>query len=184
MAPKLNARDYSVIERWAGLPCTAIALKGLIINFHGIFCCIFQRWPIDHKVHVWMPTEGWKTESNCGGDPPGAEMMNKYGTRDGTNTGDGHVTGSSNQMLKKGIPSLLHTTCASCVQPSDNGEAAASGKLTSLANNVQGHPHWSHRTFSVIGFSLSLNATPFNGHPLSMSLWPNTVSKGSFLKYG
>lgn len=137
---------------------------------------------------MWMPSEGWRTESASGGQPPGEEMANKEGSGHGanSNSGDGsHVTKSSNQILKKGNSSLMHTTYASCAQQESNDEAAAVGELTSLASSVQEHPHWSHNTFSVIGFNLSLlNATSPDNQPLSLSLWPSTISKGSFMKYG
>ena len=136
---------------------------------------------------MWMPSEGWRTES--GGQPPGMEIFSKEGSGNDAGSSDGHVTKSSNPMLKKGLSPLVHTTYASCAQqeqPSDNTKAAATvGELTSLASNVQGHPHWSHRTFSVIGFSLSLlNAMLPDNQPLSLSLWPNSTTKGSFMKYG
>ena len=146
---------------------------------------LFQRWPADHKVHVWMPSEGWRTESNCGGQPPGAEVFNREGSGDRANNSGGHVTKSSNPILKKGISPLVHVTYASCTQQQSDTEAAAVGELTSLASNIQGHPHWSHRTFNVIGFGLSLNTTlPDNTQPLSLSLWPSSITKGSFMKYG
>ena len=136
-----------------------------------------------------MPSEGWRTESTSGGQPPSAEIFNKEGSggrTDSSGSGD-HVTKSTNQILKKGISPLVHTTYASCAQQqqSDNSEAAAVEELTSLASSVQGHPHWSHHTFNVIGFSLSLLGTSLPGNqPLSLSLWPSTVTKGSFMKYG
>jgi hypothetical protein len=106
-------------------------------------------------------------------------MVNQEGSGGGTNSSDdgGHVT-----------KSLMHTTYASCAQQqqqqSDNEAAAVEG-LTSLASSVQGHPHWSHHAFSVIGFNLSLlNATLPENQPLSLSLWPSTITKGSFMKYG
>ena len=142
---------------------------------------------------MWMPSEGWRTESASGGQPPGVEIFNKEGSGDGANSssGGGHVTKSSSPMLKMvDISPLVHTTYASCAQQqqrqqSDNVETAAVEELTSLASSVQGHPHWSRHTFSVIGFSLSLlNATLPDNQSLSLSLWPSNITKGSFMKYG
>ena len=161
-------------------------------------CIYLQRWPTDHKVHVWMPNNGWRTESTSGGQPPGVPIFNKEESRNGNDkSNDGgataRVTKVSNPILKKGISPLMHTTYASCAQreqqQGDDSEAAAGTgeELTSLVSSVQGHPHWSHHTFCVIGFSLSLlkNATlPDNHQPLSLSLWPSTISKGSFINHG
>lgn len=139
---------------------------------------------------MWMPSDGWRTESASGGQPPGGDIANKEGRGDGANSSGGgsHVTKSSNQILKKGDSSLMHTIYASCAQQEQQqsvNEAAAVEELTSLASGVQGHPHWSHNTFSVIGFNLSLlNATLPDSQPLSLSLWPSTITKGSFMKYG
>ena len=134
-----------------------------------------------------MPSEGWRTESACGGQPPSVEIFNKKGGGDGADSSDDHATKSSNPMLKKGLSPLIHTTYASCAQQqqqSDNIEAAV--ELTSLASNVQGHPHWSHRTFSVIGFNLSLVNTTLepDNQPLFLSLWPSNITKATFMKYG
>lgn len=131
---------------------------------------------MDHVVHVWMPDEGWRTESSCGGEPPSAELCDQEGSGS-TSHRNGHVTKPSNPILNS-ISPLTHANCA---QQSDN---VAVGKLTSLANDVQGHPQWSHRTFNIIGFSLSLTHTSHDNQPLLLSLWPSNIRKGSFIKHG
>ena len=136
---------------------------------------------------MWMPSEGWRTESAGGSQPPGVEIFNKEESGDGANNGSGgHVTKLSNPMQKKGVSPLMHATYASCAQQQQQSDNVEAAELTSLASSIQGDPHWSHQTFSVIGFSLSLlSATlPDNHQPLSLSLWPSNITKSSFMKYG
>ena len=146
------------------------------------FVFYLQRWPSDHCLHVWMAGEGWATESSIGGDPPGVVLQdNGSGT---SSHGDGsHVTRTSNPVLG-GFTMLRYASCAQQTEQFESG-SSADVRLTSLADNVQGHPQWSHRRFDVIGFDLSLTSTQsFTTPPLSLSMWSNTVTKGSFMKYG
>ena len=138
-----------------------------------------KKWPADHSVHVWMPSEAWSTESADGGQPPSRESDKEGHSVGYHGNGDGdHVTKSSNQMMSTNVQSHY----ASCTQ---QHESAAAEKITSLADNVQGHPHWAHRAFDVIGFGLSLSPShPNHRHPLCLSLWHSNISKSSFIKYG
>ena len=127
-----------------------------------------------------MPSDGWATESTHGGQPPRIHVRDEESARGPSDCGnsDSHVTKTSNPLLGGIIP-LRRASCA------EQSDIAAVNKLTSLANNVQGNPQWSHCTFNIIGFSLSL--TPTQSHasqPLSLTLWSDTITKGSFIKLG
>lgn len=126
-------------------------------------------------MHVWMPSDGWATESSDRGQPPQADVHDKEA---GT-SGAGNKGGRVSSPILNGIIPLRRASCA------EQSGVAAANKFTSLADGVQGHPQWSCRTFSVIGFSLSLiPMQPHAHHPLFLSLWSNNITKGSFLKYG
>lgn len=148
-----------------------------------------QRWPTDHHVHIWMPVEGWSTESTShGGKPPSERIVHhdkseSSGARTSNHGDGGHVTKTANPVLN-GIAPLRYYHHASCAQHNDSTSTAVD-KLTSLANNIQGHSQWSHRTYDVIGFGLSLSSKqPCTAQPLLLSLWSNNITKGSFMKYG
>lgn len=127
-----------------------------------------------------MLHEAWATESPHGGQPPGEEPSRESSGIGRHGSSNSHVTRSSNLVIN----SIIQLHNASCTQQDDIG--AADKKLTSLADGVQGHPLWAHRTFNVIGFGLSLSPShpSQRNHPLHLSLWPEDVSKGSFIKYG
>ena len=127
-----------------------------------------------------MPSDAWATESAHGGQPPRTHVRDEESTKGEGDCGnsDSHVTKTSNPLLDGIIP-LRRATCA------EQSDIAAVNKLTSLADNVQGDAQWSHRTFNIIGFGLSL--TPTQSHasqPLLLSLWSDTIPKGSFIKLG
>ena len=124
-----------------------------------------------------MPSDGWETESTHGGQPPRTDVRDEQSARGAGDcaNNDSHVTKTSNPLLS-GIRR------ASCAEQSGIGTV---NKLTSLADNVQGHPQWSHHTFNIIGFSLSLTPTQSNAsQPLLLSLWSDTIPKSSFIKLG
>ena len=127
-----------------------------------------------------MTSDGWTTESTHGGQPPRMDVRDEQSARGAgdCSNNDSHVTKTSNPLLSAIIP-LSHAGCA------ERSGIGTVNKLTSLADNVQGHPQWSHRTFNIIGFSLFLSPTHSDAsQPLLLSLWSDTITKSSFIKLG
>lgn len=66
---------------------------------------------------------------------------------------------------------------AECVEIKREGE-------NSLLARVEGLPTWDVRKFSVVGFKVDLVQSVSLGESLSLTVWPSSLSKGSFIRHG
>lgn len=153
-------------------------LFGPLRLFFSCLSVATRRWPLNSYLHLWLPPH-LAAHSATPSPPDDSHLQYK--------SHDRHMTASSSSSSTT-LARWLGVSYSSCISspPLALGKSSVTeGKEPHSANSsLSGRPGWSHRKLDCTGFNLLLDHKSQQVPSLSLTVWPSSLAKSSFLNYG